>query len=145
MPDIQRVEIVPYTPKQMYDLVNDVRKYPEFVPWCHETEVLEESTDEIKATLHFSGGGFSKSFTTHNRLQQSKMIEIRLVNGPFKHLQGFWRFEKDGDNSCKVMLDLEFELAGGILSMAFGPIFHQVANTLVESFCKRAEDIYGDQ
>ena len=145
MPAIQKVEIVSYTPEQMYDLVNDIEKYPEFVPWCKSSEVLLHNDDEIKATLTFEGGGFTKSFTTHNRLQKNKMIEIRLVDGPFKHLEGFWRFEHDGDSSCKIMLDLEFELAGGLLSFAFGPLFHQVANTLVESFSQRAKEIYGEQ
>ena len=145
MPDIQRVEIVKYTPAEMYDLVNDIRKYPEFIPWCHNTDVLDENDDEIKATLHFQGGGFTKSFTTHNRLQKNKMAEIRLIDGPFKHLEGFWRFDLEGDKECKIMLDLEFELAGGLLNMAFGPLFHQVANKLVESFCDRAKDVYGQR
>lgn len=143
MPDIQRVKVVPYTCAQMFELVNDVRKYPEFVPWCSQSRVLHDDADEIKATLFFEGGGFTKSFTTHNRLQTNKMIEIRLVDGPFKHLEGFWRFEPDGASGCKVMLDLEFEVAGGLLSMAFAPMFHQVANKLVDAFCERADAVYG--
>ncbi|GAG65287.1 unnamed protein product [marine sediment metagenome] len=145
MPDIQRVEIVPYTPAEMYDLVNDIKNYPEFIPWCNHTDVLKQDEDEIQATLHFEGAGFTKSFTTHNRLQKNKMVEIRLINGPFKHMEGFWRFDVDGDNGCKIMLDLEFELAGGLLSLAFGPIFHQVANTLVDAFSKRAKEVYGER
>lgn len=142
MPDIQRVQLVPYTTAQMYDLVNDIRQYPQFVPWCTNTEVLSENDDEIQATLHFEGAGFQKSFTTHNRLQKNKMIEIRLINGPFKHLEGFWRFDQNGDSGCKVVLNLEFEISGGLLNFAFGPMFHQVANTLVESFCQRADEVY---
>lgn len=143
MPDIQRVERVPYSPQEMYDLVNDVKQYPDFIPWCTKSVILKENADEVQATLHFEGGGFTKSFTTHNRLQKDKMIEIRLINGPFKHLEGFWRFDADGESGCKIMLDLEFELAGGLLSLAFGPVFHQVASTLVQSFKDRAVEVYG--
>jgi ribosome-associated toxin RatA of RatAB toxin-antitoxin module len=127
----------------MYQLVNNIEDYPNFVPWCDETEVLSRNEDEIHATLHFSGGGFKKSFTTCNRLQKNKMVEMRLVNGPFKHLEGFWRFEEQHDRSCLVRLDLEFEVANKILGMAFGSVFNQVANTLVDAFSKRAQEIYG--
>lgn len=140
---IQRSAIVPHTAEEMYQLVNDIEDYPVFIPWCHATEVHSKDEDEIRATLHFEGGGFSKSFTTCNRLQKNKMIEMRLINGPFKHLEGFWRFEHQGNGECLVRLDLEFELANKILGIAFGTVFNQVANTLVDAFSKRAEEIYG--
>lgn len=145
MPDIQRAQVVVYSPSQMYDLVNDIEKYPEFIPWCNKTEVLHQDEDGIKATLHFEGGGFSKSFTTHNLLQKNKMIEIKLINGPFRHLEGYWRFDPQENDGCKVMLDLEFEFSSGLLGLAFAPFFNQVANKLVESFCDRAAVVYGDK
>ena len=143
MPDIKKTKIVPFTPAQMYDLVNDINEYPKFVPWCSRSEILSQSDDEIKARLFFEGGGFTKSFTTCNRLQKNKMVELRLLDGPFRHLEGFWQFEPHLDGQCEVLLDLEFELSSGILSLAFGPMFHQVANTLVDAFCKRAHEVYG--
>lgn len=143
MPDIKKTKIVPFTPAQMYDLVNDIDKYPQFVPWCSRSEVLSQDDDEIKARLYFEGGGFTKSFTTCNRLQKNKMIELRLLDGPFRHLEGFWRFENHLDNQCEIILDLEFEFSSGLLSLAFGPMFNQVANTLVDAFSKRAHEVYG--
>ncbi|QLH42641.1 MAG: type II toxin-antitoxin system RatA family toxin [Coxiellaceae bacterium] len=143
MTDIRRSAIVPYTAKQMFDLVNDVERYPEFIPSCNQVELLHRDTDEVKARIHFARGGFEKAFTTLNRLQTDKMIEIRLVEGPFKHLEGFWRFDPLPNESCQVTLDLEFEFSNKLLAIAFGPLFTQVANLLVDAFTKRAEQVYG--
>lgn len=144
MPEINRSAIVPYSPEQMYELVNRVEDYPAFLPWCDAATIHSRDEDEVSATLVLSWHGLQKSFTTCNRLQHNKMIEVRLVEGPFHNLEGFWRFEPLGDEACKVILDLEFEFAGRLISMAFGPVFHQVANTLVDSFVKRAQEVYGD-
>ncbi len=143
MPDIQQNIVVPYRPAEMYQLVNDVEKYSEFLPWCTESRILQQDADEVHAMLVLSGGGFQKSFTTCNRLQQNKMIEIRLVDGPFRHLEGFWRFETVAKNKCRVVLDLEFEFSNKLLALAFGPIFHQVVTTLIDAFHKRAIEVYG--
>lgn len=142
MTTIKRSAIVPHSPAEMYALVNAIEDYPQFIPWCHGAEVLSRNDDEIQATLHFEGGGFRKSFTTCNRLQKDKMIEMRLVNGPFHHLEGFWRFDQHPEG-CMVMLDMEFELSSKLFSLALGPVFNQVTNTLVEAFCNRANEIYG--
>lgn len=142
MPDINKSKIVAYTQEQMYDLVNDVESYCEFIPWCVSSHIESSTADEIRATLAFSRGGLYKAFTTLNRLQPHKMIEIRLVNGPFRHLEGFWRFEAVENGHCRVSLDLEFEFNSRLVGMMFGPIFHQIANTLVDSFCNRAEVVY---
>jgi ribosome-associated toxin RatA of RatAB toxin-antitoxin module len=143
MPIIQRSAIVPHSAEEMYTLVNAIEDYPQFIPWCQEADVHSRDDDEIRATLSFEGGGFTKSFTTCNRLQKNKMIEIRLINGPFRQLEGFWRFETQKDQQTLVRLDLEFELANKILGMAFGAVFNQVANALVDAFSKRAEKVYG--
>jgi len=90
-----------------------------------------------------SKGGVEKAFTTCNRNQKNKMIQMRLVEGPFKQLEGFWRFDGLGDDGCKVSLDLEFEFASRMLGMVIGPVFSQIANSLVDSFQKRAVDVYG--
>lgn len=144
MADIQRQAIVSYSPAQMFELVNDVEKYPEFITWCVSSEVLYRDDDEVKANLVISGAGLQRSFTTHNRLQTNKMIEIRLVDGPFKHLEGFWRFDNLEEQGTRVALDLEFEFAGHFLDFAFGPIFHQMTNSLVDAFIARADTVYGE-
>jgi len=143
MPAIERVEIVPHSAAQMYDLVNDIKSYPEFLPWCSESAILESDEDAIRASITVAGGGLHKTFTTVNRLQKHKMIEIRLVDGPFKHLEGFWLFEPQQDGSSRVTVDLEFEFSGSLLDLAFGPVFHQIAHSLVDAFTQRADVLYG--
>lgn len=139
---INKSAVVPYTAAQMFDLVNDVEQYPQFVPYCVNSSVVERNEDEIHASLTFSGAGVHKSFSTLNRLQPHKMIEIRLVNGPFQSLEGFWSFEQMENNQCRVTLNLEFELAAGVLKLVFGPLFSQIASMLVDAFHKRAAQVY---
>lgn len=144
MSTVSRTAIVPYSPQRMFDLVNDVRRYPEFLQWIHRSEVLEDTPEQMLARLHMSFGGIRKAFTTRNRLQAGKMIEIRLVDGPFHHLEGFWRFNPLGEgDACKVALDLEFDFSTPLIGLAFGPVFTQMANSLVDAFSRRAAQVYG--
>ena len=143
MPSINKSVVVPYSPAQMYTLVNDINAYPEFINWCEKSEILSQDADEIKATLHLSVGGLQKSFTTRNRLQPNKMIEMRLVDGPFHHLEGFWIFETDGDNHCKIRFELEFEFSNKLMGIAAGPVFSQMTLGLVDAFSQRAQEVYG--
>lgn len=139
---VNKSALVPYSPRRMFDLVNDVAAYPEFLPWCKTAEILEQSKDELTARLLLAKGSIKKSFITKNRMQTGKMIEIRLLEGPFKHLQGFWRFEALGADGCKISLDMEFEFTNILLSMTVGPVFNQIANSLVDAFTKRAGQVY---
>jgi len=134
---------VPYSADKMYALVNHIEQYQQFLPWCKSSKVLSRTEDEVRATLVLAAGGLHKSFTTCNRLQHNKMIEITLVHGPFHQLEGFWLFHDEGPRSCTIQFDLEFEFSSKIISMAFAPVFHQVANTLVDAFAKRAQTLYG--
>ncbi len=143
MTTIKRAATVPYAPSQMFQLVNAIEDYPHFIPWCKSTRVLSRSEDEIQATLDFAQGAIHKSFTTLNRLQENKIIEIRLIHGPFRHLEGFWQFEPLAEGGCRVSLDLEFEFSSRLLSLAVGPFFQKATNMLVELFCKRAHQVYG--
>jgi ribosome-associated toxin RatA of RatAB toxin-antitoxin module len=143
MAHINRSALVPYSSEQMYRLVDNIAQYPQFLPWCRSTVEHERDDDQVKASIEIARGAVNKRFTTINRVQANKMIEMRLVDGPFKHLQGFWRFDELAVGKCKVSLDLDFEFANKILSLAVGPIFNQVANTLVDSFVERARSVYG--
>ena len=143
MPNVRKSALVPYAAGAMYDLVNAIETYPQFLPWCRSTRVLSRSEDEVRATIEIVKGGVHKAFTTCNRMQQNKMIEIRLLDGPFRHLEGYWRFESLGETGCKVSLDLEFEFSNTVLRMMIGPVFNQIANSLVDAFCKRAGEVYG--
>jgi ribosome-associated toxin RatA of RatAB toxin-antitoxin module len=143
MSSIHKSALVPYSPAEMFALVDDIDRYPTFLPWCSAARVLARSDDQVRATISLSKSGVDKSFTTCNRNQKNKMIEIRLEEGPFRHLQGYWRFDALGGDGCKVSLDLEFEFSSRVLGLVVGPVFNQVANSLVDSFQKRAVDVYG--
>ena len=143
MPTINKSALVQHTAAEMFALVDDVASYSKFLPWCGGSEELSRNDDEVSATVVIAHSGLNKAFTTKNRLQKDKMIEMSLVNGPFKHLHGFWRFEALAEDACKVSLDLEYEFSSRLISMVVGPVFSQIANTLVDSFCQRAEVIYG--
>lgn len=143
MPCISRSALVPFRADQMFALVDDIDRYQEFLPWCGSSSVLARDEDEVRASILVQKGGFAKSFTTRNRLQLNKMIEMRLLEGPFRHLEGFWRFDSLGEDACKVSLDLEFEFSNRIIDVTFGPIFSQIVNSLVDAFMQRAMQVYG--
>lgn len=143
MPTIRKSALVPYSAEQMYRLVNDIGSYPEFLPWCGGAEERSRTQDEVHASVTIAYGALNKTFTTFNRLQQDKMIEMNLVNGPFKHLHGFWCFEALDEQACKVSLDLEYDFSSRLVGMALGPAFSQIANSLVDAFIRRAESVYG--
>jgi len=139
---IQRKQKVNYQAFEMFRLVDDVDNYQHFLPWCKESKVLSRTPDEVRAVLILSAGGFHKAFSTCNRLQKDKMIEISLLDGPFRRLEGFWLFHDEGD-SCTIQFELDFEFSTKLFSMAFAPLFQQVSTTLVDAFVKRANDLYG--
>ncbi|HGX91808.1 MAG TPA: type II toxin-antitoxin system RatA family toxin [Candidatus Tenderia sp.] len=143
MSSISRNALVPYSAEEMFALVDDINAYQEFLPWCSNSEVLSREGDEVRGRLSLSKSGIEKSFTTCNRAQKNKMIEMRLEEGPFHHLEGFWRFNALAEDACKISLDLEFEFSNKLLGLTFGPVFNQIASTLVDAFCKRAADVYG--
>ena len=143
MATIAKSALVHHTAAEMFALVDDVSLYKDFLPWCGGSEELSRDDDEVKASVVIAHSGLNKAFTTLNRLQKNKIIEMSLIDGPFKHLHGFWRFEKLSEDACKISLDLEYEFSSRLVSMVVGPVFGQIANSLVDSFCQRAEVIYG--
>ena len=143
MATVNKSALVLYSAAEMYALVDDIESYPRFLPWCRSTQVLSRDPDEVRARIEMHKGGVHKSFTTCNRLQPGKMIEIRLLEGPFLRLEGFWRFQSLRSDACKVSLDLEFEFSSQLLQLAIGPVFKQITSSLVEAFCKRAVELYG--
>jgi ribosome-associated toxin RatA of RatAB toxin-antitoxin module len=128
----------------MYALVNDIESYPRFLPWCREATVLSRAGDEeLTARVSLAKGGIRKSFTTRNRMEPGRLIDIQLVDGPFRHLEGEWRFEPLRDDASKVKLNMRFEISHGVLDAVFGPVFHQIANSLVDAFVRRAKEVHG--
>lgn len=140
---VSRSALVPYAAREMFDLVADVEEYPGFVPWCQGARIVEPGDDAIEASLDIGRGPLRKTFTTRNVLTPSSRIDIELVDGPFKQLKGSWQFEPIDGSACRVLLDLEFELANALLRRTLGPIFTEMANTMVDAFCRRARELYG--
>jgi ribosome-associated toxin RatA of RatAB toxin-antitoxin module len=145
MPTVSRNALVPYSNAEMFQLVNDIDAYPRFLPWCSSAQVLSRTEDEIEARIEVARSGLQKSFATRNRLQKDKMVEMRLLEGPFRHLEGFWRFDPLGENACRVSFDLDFEFSNRLVAMAFGPVFNQLAASLVDAFRTRAVAVYGER
>lgn len=143
---IKRNALVHYSPQEMFQLVNDVGSYALFLPWCRSSNVLSETETEMEASVEIAKGVLNKTFTTHNSITKGKRIDIELINGPFKKLTGFWQFDAlKTENTCKVILELEFEFDNAMISLAARPIFTQIANSLVDAFCKRAVEVYGER
>lgn len=145
MNTLKRSAIVAYSTRQMFELVDNIEDYPRFLPWCHSSKVISRTPTEVIAELEVAWKGVHKSFSTRNRLQPYDKIDIDLVNGPLKHLEGIWTFERLDDRASKVLLDMEFAFAGGFIDMLFQPVFQHIASTLVDAFCKRAVELYGTE
>lgn len=142
MPQISRSALVMFSAQQMYDLVNDVAKYPEFLPNCSGSKILNESAQSMSASVEISKAGLRKWFTTENALVNGQTIEMRLVDGPFKKLAGGWKFTPLDEQACKVSLELDFEFTNKLVEMAFGKVFNEVANNMVKAFSQRAKQVY---
>ena len=139
---IDRSALVWFSARRMFELVNDVPSYPEFLPWCDSASVLSHEPDAMVASLTIAKGGIRHQFTTRNQLSAPEFIRMELVDGPFSQLQGVWRFVELDVDACKVELSLSFALNGRLASMALGPLFTQAANTMVDAFCQRAKEVY---
>ena len=140
---VSRSALVPYPASAMYALVADVHEYPEFLPWCRGVRVLEPGEDTVEASLEIGRGPLRKTFTTRNLMTRDSRIDIELVDGPFKHLRGCWRFLGLDGSGCRIVLDLEFELSNAVLRRTLGPLFSEIADTMVDAFCRRAKQLYG--
>ncbi|MBA5764199.1 SRPBCC family protein [Vibrio sp. 404] len=142
MKQVTRSALVSFSAEQMFDLVNDVASYPEFLPGCSGSRVLEASASGMVASVDVSKAGISKTFTTANELVEGEAILMSLVDGPFKTLRGGWFFTALDEQACKVELKLEFEFSSKMIEMAFGKIFNELTGNMVNAFTKRAKQVY---
>ena len=142
MPHVNKSALVPFSASQMYKLVAEIDDYQDFLPWCGYSTVISHEGNVVVGSVTIAKGGVNKSFTTENHHKENEVIEVRLVDGPFKKLHGFWRFHALKEDACKVSLDLEYEFSSKLLGMVVGPVFNQVANTMVDSFVKQARVVY---
>ncbi len=143
MKKVSRTALLPYSALQMYNLVNDVAAYPEFLPWCGAAEVVSKADRNMVAKVTIAKSGLSQTFETKNYLTPGERIEMHLLEGPFKHLEGEWLFKSLDENACKIQFEVAFEVSNGVLNMAVGTVFEHINSTLVDSFCERAKVIYG--
>lgn len=143
MRTVNKSAMVPYAAESMYALVNDVARYPEFLPWCRSAQVLSETSTSMHAKIELARGGIHKAFTTHNSLRPGREISITLEHGPFRYLQGRWDFEDLGTAGSKVSLHMEFEFSSKLLDLMAGPVFHEICNSLITAFVRRAAELHG--
>ncbi|WNK19851.1 type II toxin-antitoxin system RatA family toxin [Halomonas piscis] len=143
MPTVNRSALVRHTPQQMFELVNDFEQYPQFLPGCRRARLLERDETHLVGEMTLGRAGVEQTITTRNDLYTPERIEMSLVKGPFKRLKGRWLFTPVDDTTCRVSLEMEFEFANRLLSMAFGKLFEQIAVQLVDSFTRRADELYG--
>ncbi len=145
MHTLKRNALVPYSARQMFELVNGIEDYPRFLPWCHSSQIMSRTDQEVVATLEVNWKGIHKSFTTRNQLYPVERVVISLVKGPLHRLDGIWTFDELDEHACKISLDLEFEFTGHFIDILFQPVFQHIANTLVDAFIKRATELYGQE
>ncbi len=139
---VNRSALVNYSAQQMFDLVNDIEAYPQYMDGCVGAKILKREGDWLEARLELSRAGVSQSFVTRNQLNAPESMSMTLVDGPFKYLKGCWRFTALNETACKVSFDLEFELQSKLLGMAVGKLFESVAGKQVDALCERAKQIY---
>ena len=135
--------VLPYSAEQMYDVVNDVAAYPAFLPWCDDCRIISVDEDSMIVELTVARSGVKHSFTTRNDLFGPERIELQLVDGPFRRLEGSWQFRSLGEDGCRVEMQLSFDVDLKLASAVLSKVFEQATNTLVDAFCDRADYIYG--
>ena len=147
MKHVKKSVLLWYSPHEMYQLVTAVADYPKFLPWCERAEVLESTAEAMTARLHLGYAGVRHAFTTRNQHVSDRSVVVGLVDGPFSLLDGHWRFEPLGvdGKACKVEFELRYAFASRALEAVVSPVFDRVANTLVDSFVKRAAQVYGER
>jgi len=143
MNTVSRNALVEFSAEQMFSIVNGVDKYKDFLPWCSNSEILHQSATEMKAKVDIAKAKVKQSFTTLNELTSPSKIEMKLVEGPFRKLHGLWVFKELSPQACKISLDLTYEFSNVLLEKVVGPVFNQIANSMLDAFVKRAEELHG--
>ena len=143
MPLVEKSVLIERSAQQMFDLVEDIESYPQFLPWCSGTRIDFRDERRTVATLHINFHSVKAHFTTENAKENPAWMTMKLVDGPFRRLEGIWRFKSLTENACKVEFQLSYEFSNRLFEKIIGPVFSQIANTFVEAFVKRAQQVYG--
>lgn len=144
MHSVERSVLVPHSASQMFDLVADVEKYPQFMPWCGGASVSTRDETGMQASITISLAGIKQTFTTRNTHQYPSCIELELVDGPFSALKGRWEFIPLSEDACKVLFTLNYAFSNRALETMVGPIFNRIASSFIDSFTQRAQVCYGE-
>jgi ribosome-associated toxin RatA of RatAB toxin-antitoxin module len=140
---VHKTVLLGYSAEQMFALVDRVEDYPQFLPWCGGVDVKERDDNRLIATLKINFHGVRQSFTTENTNQRPESMTMRLLEGPFKHLNGTWNFKPLREDACRIDFDLQYEFSNKLIEGVIGPVFNMIATSFVDSFSKRAEVVYG--
>lgn len=143
MKTVEKNVLVLHSAEQMFELVDRVEDYPHFLPWYGKTEVIAREGNELKARLFMDYKGVKQSFATHNHNVTGREIKMNLLEGPFRMLQGTWRFIPLGDDACKIEFKLQYDFANPMLSALISPVFGHLAGKLVDAFIAEADKRYG--
>ena len=143
MAQVEKSVLIEHSAQQMFDLVDRVEDYPQFLPWCSRTELKFRDAHKTAATLHINYLSVKSHFTTENQKETPFLMNIRLVDGPFRRLEGVWRFRPLAENACKIEFQLAYEFSSRMFEKVIGPGFSNIANTFVDAFVKRAAQVYG--
>ncbi len=145
MKTVHKSVLIWFSADEMFSLVTDVDRYPQFLPWCDQASVLSQEEQAMTARVGISFGGIRQSFTTRNAHLPGRQIHMELVEGPFSKLEGQWDFTPlgDGQRACKVEFSLRYDFNSVALAAIVGPVFDKIAGSLVDAFIKRAEQVYG--
>jgi ribosome-associated toxin RatA of RatAB toxin-antitoxin module len=138
---VSRSALVSHSAEKMFNLVNDVDRYSDFLPWCGDSREVERTNNEVLASVTIDFKGIRKTFTTKNLLKPYQRIDLTLVDGPFSELSGSWEFQELGLDSCKVVLHLDFDFSNKLVGALVGPVFSSIADSMVGSFCSRADEV----
>lgn len=142
--NVSRSSLLPYSARQMYDVIADVQSYPSFLNWCHGSEIVSKVDDEVIAKLLISYGALKFDFTTRNLMVENQSVNISLVEGPFSLLRGKWQLLSLSESACKVSLEMDFDFESPIMQKLFGRVFQNVIAAQLDAFQKRAEQLYAD-
>lgn len=143
MGKVEKTVLIEHSAARMFQLVDGVEHYPEFLPWCGRTELKARTDQKTVATLYINYHSVKSHFTTENDKEIPLWMNIRLVDGPFRKLEGMWRFKALGEGACKIEFSLTYEFSSKLLEKVIGPVFSHIANTFVDAFVRRADQIYG--
>ncbi len=142
---VEKTVLIAHSAREMFDLVDRCEDYPAFLPWCSRSELQFRDEHRTVATLHINYHSVKSAFTTENSKEPARRMDIRLVDGPFRRLDGSWNFSALAEKACKIEFRLHYEFSSKLFEKIIGPVFGHIAGTFVDAFVRRADQVYGSE